>query len=127
MDSHENKMSFRTRAWEFWRRNNVIFVQLPLMLAWLFGSYIVLKSIDPRIGVTGFGDIFSYALLSIKVCFIIFTVFYAQKWLFFDIHDKTEFDLFKEMRAGSRDAHLIVWRDRLEKFGLLAFATWWYT
>ncbi len=120
------KPPFRQRAWEFWKRNNVIFVQLPLMLAWLFLTYVVLKSIDPRIGVEGFGDIFGYALSSVRIAFIIFTAFWMKKWMLFDLFDKTELELFNAMKDGDRMAFWIVVRDRLEWAGLLFFATWWY-
>lgn len=127
MDKQRDKPAFRTRAWEFWKRNNIIFIQLPLMVAWLFVSYAVLKSIDPRIGVEGFGDIFGYLLNGIRACFIIFTAFWVKKWMFFDLHDKTELALFLDMREGDRMAFWIVVRDRAEWAVLLFFATWWYT
>lgn len=123
----ETSISFRRRTWEFWRRNNIILLQFPIMLVWLFVSYVVLKAIDPRIGVTGFGDIFGYALNSIRICFIIFTSFWVKKWMLFDLHDRTELELFNKMRDGDRAAYWIVVRDRVEWAVLLFFATWWYT
>ena len=62
MNNPETEMSFRRRAWEFWRRNQVLILHLPAMVFFLFGTYIVLKSIDSRIGVEGFGDLFGYLL-----------------------------------------------------------------
>lgn len=124
--SGNEKPPFRQRAWEFWKRNNIIFVQLPLMLAWLFLTYVVLKSIDPRIGVEGFGDIFGYALMGVRIVFIVFTVFWVKKWMLFDLYDKTELELFKEMRAGNWMSFWIVLKDRVEWAVLLYFATKWY-
>ena len=34
----ENKIPMRTRAWEFWRRNQILLLQLPAMLVFLVGS-----------------------------------------------------------------------------------------
>ena len=123
----EATMSFRRRAWEFWRRNQIILLQLPIMVAFLFGSYIVLKSLDSRIGVEGFGDLFGYALNGVRVTLIIFTAFWMKKWLWFDLHDKTELELFTAIRGGDWIAFWIVARDRLEWLAALAFATYWYT
>ena len=122
-----SKVSFRTRAWEFWRRNQILLLQLPIMVAFLFGSYILLKSIDSRIGVEGFGDVFGYALNGVRVTLIIFTAFWMKKWLWFDLHDKTELELFTAIRGGDWIAFWIVARDRLEWLAALAFATYWYT
>lgn len=117
----------KRRAWEFWRRNNILLLQLPLMLVFLVGSYIVLKSVDSRIGVEGFGDIFGYALNGVRATLIIFTAFWMKKWLWFDLHDKTELTLFESMRDGNWLAFWIVARDRIEWIAALAFATYWYT
>lgn len=118
---------FAQRAWEFWRRNQIIFVHLPLMLAFLIGSYIVLKSIDSRIGVEGFGDLFGYALNGVRVTLIIFTAWWMKNNCWFDLHDKTELDLFDAMRTGDWMAFWIVTRDRVEWAIALSFATFWYT
>lgn len=61
----ETNVPTRRRWWEFWRRNQIILLQLPIMLVFLFGSYILLKSIDSRIGVEGFGDLFGLSLIHI--------------------------------------------------------------
>ncbi len=127
MNNPQSELSFRTRAWEFWRRNQIILLQLPIMVAFLFGSYILLKSIDSRIGVEGFGDLFGYALNGVRVTLIIFTAFWMKKWLWFDLHDKTELELFTAIRGGDWIAFWIVARDRLEWLAALAFATYWYT
>ena len=123
----ESEMPLRSRAWEFWRRNQILLFQLPVMLAFLIGSYVVLKSVDSRIGVEGFGDLFGYALNGVRVTLIIFTAFWMKKWLWFDLHDKTELELFAAMRAGDWMAFWIVVRDRVEWLFALAFATYWYT
>jgi hypothetical protein len=123
----ESEMSFRRRAWEFWRRNQILLLQLPLMLVFLIGSYVVLKSVDSRIGVEGFGDVFGYALNGVRVTLIIFTAWWIKKWPWFDLHDKTELELFQAMRGGDWIAFWIVVRDRAEWVVALAFATYWYT
>ena len=123
----EANIPFRRRAWEFWRRNQILLLQLPIMVAFLFGSYIALKSLDSRIGVEGFGDLFGYALNGVRITLIIFTAFWMKKWLWFDLHDKTELDLFNNMREGDWMAFWIVVRDRAEWLAALAFATYWYT
>lgn len=123
----EATMSFRRRAWEFWRRNQIILLHLPIMVAFLFGSYIVLKSLDSRIGVEGFGDLFGYALNAVRITLIIFTAWWIKKWCWFDLHDKTELELFTAIRGGDWIAFWLVARDRLEWLAALAFATYWYT
>ena len=37
-----SELPFRRRAWEFWRRNQILLLQLPIMLVFLVGSYVVL-------------------------------------------------------------------------------------
>lgn len=123
----ESKIPFRRRAWEFWRRNQIILLQLPIMLAFLVSTYVVLKSVDSRIGVEGFGDIFGYALNAVRITLIIFTAWWIKKWCWFDLHDQTELELFNLRKAGDRAAHWIVWTDRGEWVLALAFATFWYT
>ncbi len=119
--------TFRTRAWEFWRRNQTLLLHLPVMLAALFGVYITLKSLDPRIGVEGFGDLFGYLLNGVRALLIIFTAWWIKKWPWFDLHSTTELALFEAMKAGDRMAFWIVVRDRAEWCAALAFATYWYT
>lgn len=123
----DNPVPFRRRAWEFWRRNQILLLQLPVMLVFLFGSYVVLKAIDSRIGVEGFGDIFGYALNAVRICFIIFTAWWIKKWCWFDLHDKTELELFTARKRGDVAALWIVVVDRLEWIAALLFATYWYT
>lgn len=121
------KQPLSRRAWEFWRRNQILLLQLPVMLAFLIGSYIVLKSIDSRIGVEGFGDLFGYALNGVRITLIIFTAWWIKKWCWFDLYDKTELSLFDAMQAGNWMAFWIVVRDRVEWLFALGFATYWYT
>ena len=123
----QTELPFRQRAWEFWRRNNIILLQFPLLLAFLFVSYIVLKSVDSRIGVEGFGDLFGYALNGVRASLIIFTAFWIKKWLWFDLHSQTELSMFEAMKDGNWVAFWIVVRDRAEWVIALAFATFWYT
>lgn len=123
----QSETPMRHRVWEFWRRNQIILFQLPVMLVFLIGSYVVLKSVDSRIGVEGFGDIFGYALNAVRITLIIFTAWWMKKWCLFDLHDRTELELFEARKSGDRNAHWIVWTDRIEWFVLLAFATYWYT
>ena len=123
----QTELPFRQRAWEFWRRNNIILLQFPLLLAFLFVSYIVLKSVDSRIGVEGFGDLFGYALNGVRASLIIFTAFWIKKWLWFDLHSQTELSMFEAMKKGDWVAFWIVVRDRVEWIVALAFATYWYT
>ena len=117
----------RTRWWEFWRRNQILLLQLPIMLVFLFGSYVVLKSVDTRIGVEGFGDLFGYALNGVRITLIIFTAWWIKKWCLFDLHDRTELTLFESARDGDRHAFWLRIVDRAEWAVLLAFATYWYT
>ena len=123
----QSEVPTRRRAWEFWRRNQILLLQLPLMLLFLFGSYVILKSIDSRIGVEGFGDVFGYALNGVRVTLIIFTAWWIKKWCWFDLHDKTELTMFEAMKGGDWMAFWIVVRDRAEWIAALAFATYWYT
>jgi hypothetical protein len=123
----ETEVPTRTRLWEFWRRNQILLLQLPLMMVFLFGSYIVLKSIDSRIGVEGFGDVFGYALNGVRVTLIIFTAWWVKKWCWFDLHDRTELELFEAMKRGDWLMFWIVVKDRAEWLAALAFATYWYT
>lgn len=115
------------RLKNFWRRNQILLMHLPIMVAFLIGTYVVLKGIDSRIGVEGFGDIFGYALNGIRITLIIFTAWYIKKNCWFDLHDKTELNLFEKMCQGDWMAFWIVVRDRAEWCVALAFATYWYT
>ena len=127
-----DKLPLLHRAYEFWRRNNILLLHLPLMTAFLVSSYIVLKSVDSRIGVEGFGDLFGYALNGVRITLILFTAWWIKKNCWFDLHGRTELDLFNVMRGNSHkeDAWMAFWivvRDRFEWIAALAFATYWYT
>lgn len=126
----ESNVPTRRRWWEFWRRNQILLLQLPLMVVFLVGSYVVLKSVDSRIGVEGFGDIFGYALNGVRITLIIFTAWWIKKWCWFDLHDKTELSLFEAMQKADHIGRMAFWivvRDRVEWVAALAFATYWYT
>lgn len=122
-----NTNSIRTRAKEFWKRNQIIFLHFPIMMAGLFGCYVALKALDPRIGVEGFGDLFGYLLNGVRATFIIFTAWWMKKWMFFDLHDQTEIDLFNSAKAGDKGVFWLRYQDRFEWLMCLAFATYWYT
>jgi hypothetical protein len=112
---------------QFWRRNQIIIVHFPLMVAFLIGSYIVLNAWDSRIGVEGFGDVFGYALNGLRAVFILFTAWWMKKNMMFDLYAGTELELFNLAKDGNRNAHIIRFLDRLEWALALAFATYWYT
>lgn len=130
------EVPFKTRAWEFWRRNQLLFLHLPVLLFLLFGGYAVLKSIDSRIGVEGFGDLFGYLLNAVRVAMILFTAWWMKKWLWFDLHDRTELELFQKAKgvgtavSSHGEAWMAFWlvaRDRVEWVIALGFATYWFT
>ena len=124
----QSELPFRQRVWEFWRRNQILLLQLPIMLVFLFGSYAVLKALDPRIGVEGFGDLFGYALNGVRITLIIFTAWWIKKWCWFDLHDRTELDLFEDtIKDGDWVKFWVVVRDRVEWIIALGFSTYWYT
>ena len=124
----ESEMPFRRRAWEFWRRNQILLLQLPIMVAFLFGSYIALKSLDSRIGVEGFGDLFGYLLNGVRAVLIVFTAWWIKRHCWFDLHQATELDLFERVRdKNDAAARWLIAKDRIEWAVALAFATWWFT
>ena len=118
----------KNRLKEFWRRNQILLLQLPVMMAFLFATYVVLKAIDPRIGVEGFGDIFGYLLNGVRAVLIVFAAWWIKRHCWFDLHSGTELDLFERVR--DKDDHAAFWlivKDRVEWIAALAFATWWFT
>lgn len=127
LDDHFNTSAVRKNFKEFWRRNHILLFHLPVMLAFLFGSYALLKGVDSRIGVEGFGDLFGYALNGVRITLVIFTAWWIKRWCWFDLHAMTELELFDRMRKGDSSAHWIVIRDRVEWVVLLSLATYWYT
>ena len=123
----ETSVPKRVRAWELWKRS-LILVHMTIMVAFLFSIYVLLKSVDPRIGVEGFGDLFGYALNGVRATMIIFTAFWMKKWMWFSLHDRTELELFRDVvNQGNRLTEAYLWRDRVEWFAALAFATYWFT
>lgn len=127
----DTKPSKKTKLKEFWRRNQALLFYFPLNLVALFVCYVVLKSLDPRIGVEGFGDLFGYLLNGVRATLILFTAWFMKRWCWFDIHRPTELSLFEEMRTGtierSRMAYWVVVRDRAEWVAALTLATFWFT
>lgn len=122
-----DKTDLRHRLSEFWRRNQIIALHLPMLIVFLFGSYVVLKAVDSRIGVEGFGDLFGYGLNGVRAALIIFTAWWMKRKLFFDLHAATELRLFAAREKGDKAAFWMTVLDRAEWVVLLAFATWWYT
>jgi uncharacterized membrane protein len=117
----------RVRLWEFWRSNQVWLLQLPLVVSLMFVVYVVLKSLDSRIGVEGFGDAFGYMLNLVRALIIIAVSWWFKKRALFDIHSRTELDLFMAAKAGDRPAYWLRAFDRIEWAFVLAFVTFWMT
>lgn len=112
---------------EFWRRNHVALLYLPLLVAVCVVTYSTIREIEPRIGLEGFGDLFGYVLNGVRVAMIIFCAFWFKHWALFDLHKPTELELFEASRDGSYAAEKILWRDRLEWAFLLVFFGWAFT
>ena len=109
---------------EAWRRMKPTLLWTPVALAVVIGGYIVLRALDPRIGLEGFGDLFGYALNAVRGVAIVGLAWLTKRNLFFDLHDKTELNLFEAMKGGDWPAFWIVVRDRAEWFFLLCFFAW---
>lgn len=113
---------------EAWRRMKPTLLWTPVALAVVIGGYIVLRALDPRIGLEGFGDLFGYALNAVRGVAIVGLAWLTKRNLFFDLHDKTELNLFEGMRSLPKDKawvdFWIVVRDRAEWAFLLAFFAW---
>lgn len=112
---------------QFWRRNQIIFLHLPIMLGFMIGSYIVLNAWDSRIGVEGFGDVFGYALNGLRAVLVLFTAWWMKKWCWFDLYSATEQTLFDKALDGDRSAFWLRVVDRVEWALALGLATYWYT
>ena len=98
------------------------------MVAFLFGSYVLLKSLDSRIGVEGFGDLFGYLLNGARAVLIVFAAWWIKRHCWFDLHQATELDLFERVRdKNDAAARWLIAKDRIEWAVALAFATWWFT
>lgn len=111
---------------EAWRRNKANLLWLPITLCVVLGLYVVLRALDPRIGIEGFGDLFGYALNAVRAVGVVGLAWITKRNLFFDLHDKTELDLFGESKSSWHVQAIIV-RDRLEWIFLLVFFAWMLT
>jgi hypothetical protein len=123
----QTDLPLRVRAWEFWRSNQVLFLQLPLILIAMFAVYVTLKSLDSRIGVEGFGDLFGYMLNLVRAAMIVAFAWWFKKRALFDIHSRTELELFVAAKGGDRAAFWLRAFDRIEWVAVLAFTTYWMT
>lgn len=112
---------------EFWRRSHAALIFLPLLIALTFGAYIVLRALDSRIGLEGFGDVFGYFINGIRAVMVVAAAFWVKRIAWFDLHRPTELALFEKSRDGDRNAERIVWRDRVEWAFLLVFFGWLFT
>ena len=123
----QTDLPLRVRAWEFWRSNQVWLLQLPLVVLAMFAVYVVLKSLDSRIGIEGWGDIFGYMTNLVRALMIVAVAWWFKKRALFDIHSRTELELFVAAKAGDRAAFWLRVFDRIEWAVVLAFATYWMT
>jgi hypothetical protein len=112
---------------ELWRRLKPTLLWLPVLIAMVVGSYIVLRALDPRIGLEGFGDLFGYALNGVRAVAVVALAWITKRSIFFDLHDRTELTLFEKSRDGGVEVEWILWRDRIEWFFLLALFSWLLT
>lgn len=109
---------------EFWRRNSIAFLHMPLLLVLLVASYIGLKALDPRIGLEGFGDLFGYLVNAVGIAIVIFSSWWQKNNLWHDIESKAEEDLFHEVRQNLPGALKAKILDRIEWAFLLVFNAW---
>lgn len=117
----------KTRIAEFWRRNQALLVHLPVLLLLTLGAYIVLRALDPRIGLEGFGDVFGYFVNAVRAVFVVGLAWLTKRNIWFDLHKATELDLFEKARDGHPNAERLVRRDRVEWVFLLCFYAWLLT
>lgn len=121
----------KTKAKEFWRRNQTLIMILPLTILALNLSWIVLNALDSRIGVEGFGDLFGYLINGVRAVLIVFAAWWIKRHCWFDLHQATELQLYEMARDHHTTlpnwAFWLVVRDRTEWAVALAFATWWFT
>ena len=120
-------VSFKVKAKEFWRRNQVMLMFMPLLVIGMFVNYLVLKSLDSRIGVEGFGDLHGYFLDAIRVPFILFWSWVIKKHFWFDLHTGTELDLFQRALSGDRPSFWLRVVDRIEWVLVFIIVTYWMT
>jgi hypothetical protein len=121
------KPSKHERTMEFWRRNQIILIHFPLLVAASFGIYVLLKGLDPRIGLEGFGDIFGYILNAIRAALIIFNAWWFKRWAWSDIRRRVEHDLFEAARLGDVNAKWLLVKDRIEWVAVLCLFTYLFT
>jgi hypothetical protein len=117
-------MRIKTGIKDFWRRNSIAIVHMPFLLVLLFASYVVLRALDPRIGLEGFGDLFGYLLNSVRAAIIIFTAWWFKNNAWHDINAKAEDELFHLVRQGDPGAFKAKVLDRVEWAFLLVFFAW---
>lgn len=117
----------KTAIKEFYRRNHVLFVHVPLALLLITFTNQYLNYLDPRIGVENYGNLSALVMLIPRVLLIMLLTFFVKRWFWFDIHQKTELELFEEARRGSYDAHRIILRDRAETVALLCVFSFLFT
>jgi hypothetical protein len=110
---------------EFWRRNSIAILHTPVLVVMLVCAYIVLKAIDPRIGVEGFGDLFGYLKNSVGLAVVIFTSWWFKNNAWHDVTKASEEDLFHEVRQNVPGAFKAKVLDRLEWAFLLCFNSYW--
>lgn len=115
------------RTMEFWRRNQIVLIHMPVILAATFGLYIFLKGFDSRIGIEGFGDLFGYALNAVRATLIISTSWWFKRWAWNDLRRRVEEDLFNQMRAGDHFAYVVLIKDRVEWVFCLCLFTYLFT
>jgi hypothetical protein len=66
-------------------------------------------------------------LNAVRGTIIIYTAWWMKKWLFFDLHDQTEIDLYAKVLANEAGAFKAKLIDRGEWIVALSFATYWLT
>lgn len=118
----------KTRVKEFFRRNQTVLFLLPATIVLMQLAWIMLNALDPRIGVEGFGDLFGYLLNGARAVLIVFSAWWIKRWCWFDLHAKTELELFERVRDQADEvAFKLIVKDRIEWAVALAFSTWWFT
>ena len=117
----------KNRIAEFWRRNAIAVAHFPIIVAATLGAYILLRALDPRIGLEGFGDVFGFFVNAVRAIMVVALSWLTKRNAWFDLHRTTELDLFERAREGDRVAEAIVRRDRLEWAFLLCFFAWLLT
>lgn len=106
---------------DFLRRYQIL-AHLVFLTAVMFGAYIFLRALDPRIGVEGFGDLFGFLRNAVGLAVVIFTCRWFKNNVWHDLSKKAEEDLqyalLFDNKPGAWKAKLF---DRLEWAFLLIF------